>query len=60
MSLVFCAMVLTFDEKKVFLIGGFGAAPSLRSFLRRFLVDFTRELKLPYEISLITTNEQDR
>lgn len=53
-------MILTFDEKKVFLIGGFGAAPSLRSFLPRFLVDFTRELKLPYEISLITTNEQDR
>ncbi|KAH6723782.1 hypothetical protein BKA61DRAFT_626706 [Leptodontidium sp. MPI-SDFR-AT-0119] len=45
--------------KKVFLIGGFGAAPSLRSFLASFLKNFARELKLPYEVRLITTNDQE-
>jgi hypothetical protein len=44
----------------VFLIGGFGAAPSLRSYLQKFLIDFSNELKLPYELTLITANVQDR
>ncbi|KAL2068408.1 hypothetical protein VTL71DRAFT_16506 [Oculimacula yallundae] len=47
------------DIKKVFLIGGFGAAPSLRSYLREYLANFPRQRNLPYDIELITTNEQD-
>ncbi|PVH73664.1 hypothetical protein DL98DRAFT_430923 [Cadophora sp. DSE1049] len=45
--------------KKAFLIGGFGAAPSLRSYLSSFLKDFAKELKLPQGIRLITTNDQE-
>ncbi|KAH7305661.1 hypothetical protein BKA65DRAFT_520707 [Rhexocercosporidium sp. MPI-PUGE-AT-0058] len=45
--------------RKVFLIGGFGAAPSLRSFLASQLKDFRKELNLPYEVRLITTNDQE-
>jgi hypothetical protein len=44
----------------VFLIGGFAAAPSLKSYLAKFLIDFTRELKLPYEINMITGKEQEK
>ncbi|KAJ5054792.1 uncharacterized protein L3040_001056 [Drepanopeziza brunnea f. sp. 'multigermtubi'] len=45
--------------KKVFLIGGFGAAPSLRTFIGKFLEDFQKEFNLPYEIRLVTTNDQE-
>ncbi|KAI9056206.1 hypothetical protein LZ554_001134 [Drepanopeziza brunnea f. sp. 'monogermtubi'] len=45
--------------KKVFLIGGFGAAPSLRSYLREYLAEFPRKRNLPYDIELLTINEQD-
>ncbi|CAG8974761.1 hypothetical protein HYALB_00000372 [Hymenoscyphus albidus] len=45
--------------QKVFLIGGFGAAPSLRSYLRKFLDDLVNELNLPYEIELVTTSVQE-
>ncbi|PVH73657.1 hypothetical protein DL98DRAFT_594843 [Cadophora sp. DSE1049] len=44
---------------KVFLIGGFGAAPSLRSYLREYLVNFARKRTLNYDIELIVANEQD-
>lgn len=46
--------------QKDFLICGLRAAPSLRSFLSSFLKYLTRELKVPQEIRLITTNDQDR
>ncbi|CAG8958614.1 hypothetical protein HYFRA_00009931 [Hymenoscyphus fraxineus] len=45
--------------EKVFLVGGFGAAPSLRSYLRQFLGDLVRELNLQYEIELVTTSAQE-
>ncbi|KUJ10098.1 uncharacterized protein LY89DRAFT_675587 [Mollisia scopiformis] len=47
------------DIKKVFLIGGFGACPSLRSYLKDFLRDSASEFMLKHEISLITTNDQE-
>ncbi|KAF8853665.1 hypothetical protein BDZ45DRAFT_628746 [Acephala macrosclerotiorum] len=46
------------DVKKVCLIGGFGACPSLRSYLRSFLKDTVIELKLPQDIVLETTSDQ--
>jgi hypothetical protein len=42
------------------LIGGFGAAPSLRSYLRKYLIEFARKRMLKDDIELIITNEQDR
>ncbi|KAF8849939.1 hypothetical protein BDZ45DRAFT_752274 [Acephala macrosclerotiorum] len=46
------------EVKKVFLIGGFGAAPSLRSHLKSFLARFAKEVRLAYEIKLAVLNEQ--
>ncbi|KAG4430982.1 hypothetical protein IFR05_013534 [Cadophora sp. M221] len=53
------ALQLGINIKKVFLIGGFGAAPSLRSFLRKYLLELARKRMLNYDIELLFTNEQD-
>ncbi|CZS94244.1 uncharacterized protein RCO7_10355 [Rhynchosporium graminicola] len=53
------ALHLGIELKKVFLIGGFGANPSLRSFLRSYLDKFVKTVKLDYDIDLHITNEQD-
>ncbi|KAL5329393.1 hypothetical protein ACEPPN_002905 [Leptodophora sp. 'Broadleaf-Isolate-01'] len=53
------ALQLGINVKKVFLIGGFGAAPSLRSYLRNYLTEFARKRMLKYDIELIITSEQD-
>ncbi|CZS90876.1 uncharacterized protein RAG0_01758 [Rhynchosporium agropyri] len=47
------------DIKKVILIGGFGAAPSLRSYLKDYLITFVKQRNLPYDIELITADGQD-
>lgn len=39
------------------LIEGFAAAPSLQSFLKRFLLDFAKNPNLSYEVDLVTANE---
>ena len=46
-------------KQKVYLVGGFEASPLLRSYLRRYLVEFVRDRKLKYEIDLYLTKEQD-
>ncbi|TVY35815.1 hypothetical protein LSUB1_G007092 [Lachnellula subtilissima] len=41
------------EPKKIFLVGGFGACPSLISYLRSFLFNFSKEARLDYEITLV-------
>ncbi|KAJ8069522.1 hypothetical protein OCU04_003173 [Sclerotinia nivalis] len=42
--------------KKVFLLGGFGASPSLRSYLRNYLREMSNRPEVGYEIELKTGN----
>ncbi|KAF7862502.1 hypothetical protein EAF04_007375 [Stromatinia cepivora] len=43
--------------KKVFLLGGFGASPSLRSYLRNYLREISNRPEVGYEIELKTGND---
>ncbi|CZR65043.1 uncharacterized protein PAC_14943 [Phialocephala subalpina] len=54
---IFAVTILT-KFQKVFLIGGFGAAPSLKSYLKTFLVKFVQERGLAYDMELLVVNEQ--
>lgn len=50
--------VLTISQK-VFLIGGFGAAVSMRSFLKDHLKRFAEERELSYNIELVLPSVQE-
>jgi hypothetical protein len=50
--------IVTQCVQKVFLIGGFGAAPSLRTYLKKFLCNYVRERKLSFNIELVLSDEQ--
>ncbi|KAF7922130.1 uncharacterized protein EAE98_008341 [Botrytis deweyae] len=43
--------------KKVFLLGGFGASPSLRSYLRNYLREMSNKPEVGYDIKLMTGND---
>ncbi|KAI9640157.1 hypothetical protein NHQ30_011394 [Ciborinia camelliae] len=44
-------------SQKVFLLGGFGASPSLRSYLRNYLREFSNKPEVSYEVELMTGND---
>ncbi|KAH8748526.1 hypothetical protein BGZ57DRAFT_835412 [Hyaloscypha finlandica] len=52
------AMMKGQQVKRVYLIGGFGAAPSLRSYLKNFLVQYAKKVNLSYPIQLILSNKK--
>lgn len=43
--------------QKVFLLGGFGASPSLRSYLRNYLRDISNSPEIDYDIELNTGSD---
>ncbi|KAF7900126.1 hypothetical protein EAF00_004462 [Botryotinia globosa] len=54
---LFTALEKGLKVKKVFLLGGFGASPSLRSYLRNYLREMSNKPEVGYDIELMTGND---
>ncbi|KAF7955544.1 hypothetical protein EAE96_004470 [Botrytis aclada] len=54
---LFAALEKGLKVKKVFLLGGFGASPSLRSYLRNYLREMSSKPEVGYDIELMTGND---